>query len=134
MQVDQRRERIHYGRPTSANWCMISRIDLLLKKMMLALVVAGLLLVPLWQSVGHATESQHAFTAAEATVSSTIQSDLGLDKHDHHAVSDHAHDVPVLQFVTIKAGRPSAGDWVPGLELPFDGVTPQDPQQPPRSI
>lgn len=115
--------------------CMILRsIQRLLKSFVLAMVVAGLVLVPLWQSVGHASEIEHSVVVASAADDYRAQDHSDANASGHHVAADHAHELPILRFASLSHAALTSERW--GLPAPLngDGMGPYDPEQPPRNI
>jgi|TARA_R110000868_G_scaffold50429_13_gene161184 hypothetical protein len=114
---------------------MIPRsIQRFLKSFVLAMVVAGLALVPLWQSVGHASEIEHSAVVGALTDAYPDQDHPDANKSGHHIATDHAHEVPIMRFVGLSHAALTSDRWGFPAPLNGDGMGPYDPEQPPRHI
>jgi len=114
---------------------MIPRsVQLLLKSLMLAMVVAGLALVPLWQSVGHASEVEHSVMVVQEADARSSQDYFSANNAGHHVAADHAHELPTRRLAGLPQAAISRERW--GFPAPVisDGTEPYDPEQPPRRI
>lgn len=115
--------------------CMIPRsIQGLLKGFVLAMVVAGLALVPLWQSVGHASEIEHSVLVASVADDYRAQNGFDVNSSGHHISADHAHELPILRFASLPHTTLTSDRWDFPVPLNGDGMGPPDPEQPPRHI
>ena len=104
-----------------------------LKTIMLVIVVASLTLVPLWQSVGHATDTEHSLTAVQdADTFSPRLGQVGNQEADHHLAADHGHELPILRLATILRGGSSSDRWPSPASSIGDGTELRDPGPPPR--
>lgn len=114
---------------------MIPRsVQRLLKSFVLAMIVAGMTLVPLWQSVGHASEVEHSVMAVSEAATYPAQDHPGLHKSGHHVSADHAHELPILRLAALPHAAMSSDRWGIPTPLNGDGIGPYDPEQPPRRI
>jgi|TARA_R110002124_G_scaffold285682_1_gene464551 hypothetical protein len=114
---------------------MIPRsIQRFLKSFVLAMVVAGLALVPLWQSVGHASEIEHSAVVGALTDAYPDQDHSDANKSGHHVAADHAHELPILRFATLSQATVANERWGFPVPLTGDGMGPYDPEQPPRRL
>jgi hypothetical protein len=106
----------------------------LLKSFMLAMVVAGLTLVPFWQAVGHTPHVEHSVIAFQDAGSSLGQDHFGAHEAGHHVGADHAHELPILRVASLPQSEVSGGRW----EIPASsngvGTQPYNLKQPPRHI
>lgn len=105
----------------------------LFTKVLLAAVVASLTLVPLWQSVGHATDTEHPMTAVQdADTFSSPLGEVGNQEADHHLAADHGHELPMLRLAAVLQGGSSSDRWPPPVSSIGDGTELRDPGPPPR--
>jgi hypothetical protein len=101
---------------------------------MLAMIVAGMTLVPLWQSVGHAGEIQYSVMGTAGADAHPAEDHFGAPTANHHAAVDHAHELPILRLASLLQAAPSSDRWSLPTPLNGDGIGPFDPEQPPRHI
>jgi len=114
---------------------MIPRsIQRLLKSFVLAMVVAGLALVPFWQSVGHASEIEHSVVVASVADDYRAQDHSDANASGHHVAADHAHELPIMRFVSLSHAAVANERWGFPVPLTGDGMGPYDPEQPPRRL
>lgn len=106
----------------------------LLKRFVLAMIVAGMTLVPLWQSVGHASEIQHSVIETADAGAYPAEANFGAHTAGHHASVDHGHELPILGLASLPQATPSSDGWSLPTPLNGDGIGPFDPEQPPRHI
>jgi hypothetical protein len=109
-------------------------VQRLLKSFILAMVVAGLALVPLWQSIGHASDVEHSLMLVQEADARSGQDHFSANEAGHHVAADHAHEMPLLRLASLPQVAMSRERWVFPTPVISDGTEPYDPEQPPRRI
>ena len=120
---------------TNAARCTILRsIIQMMTSLVLAMVVVGITLVPMWQVIGHASEPQHSVAEVADTYVHAVKAKVGVHAVGHHSTADHAHELPILGLADLAHVVPSSKRWDPPTPLNGDGTAPSDPEQPPQHI
>ncbi|SHF57939.1 hypothetical protein SAMN02745223_03048 [Devosia limi DSM 17137] len=108
-----------------------------LKNWLATLAVLAIVLVPIWQAIGHAQTGLSIAIAAEQADPAGVHDQLAppsAHSTGHHKSADHAHELPIVRLASWVPTPRNRPIWSLLPSPAYGSVGPSRPEQPPRPL